>query len=101
MKNERLFLSSSFSDKDETPQKDLRGLFSKYLHSWPLFIGCLLITVSIAYFYIKTIKPVYDIKAKLAIKDEKKSSDAKEALAEIDVVGQPKDIESELELITI
>jgi capsular exopolysaccharide synthesis family protein len=99
MKNERLFLSSSFSDKDETPQKDLRGLFSKYLHSWPLFIGCLLITVSIAYFYIKTIKPVYDIKAKLAIKDEKKSSDAKEALAEIDVVGQPKDIESELELI--
>lgn len=99
MKNERLFLSSSFDDRDETPQKDIRGLFSKYLHSWPLFAGCLLITVSIAYFYVKNTKPVYDVKAKLAIKDEKKSSDAKEALAEIDVVGQPKDIESELELI--
>ncbi|SEP40061.1 tyrosine-protein kinase [Mucilaginibacter sp. OK283] len=99
MKNERLFLSSSFDDKDEPTQKDLGGLLSKYLHSWPLFAICLIISLCIAYFYIKNTKPVYDIKAKLAIKDEKKSSDAKEALAEIDVVGQPKDIESELELI--
>lgn len=99
MKNERLFLSSSFDDREEVPQKDIRGLFTKYLHSWPFFLVSLLITIGIAYFYIKSAKPVYDIKAKLAIKDEKKSPDAKEVLAEIDVATQPKDIESELELI--
>ncbi|SDT05371.1 capsular exopolysaccharide family [Mucilaginibacter mallensis] len=99
MKNERLFLSSAFTDQEHVPQKDIRGLFTKYLHSWPFFLISLALTFSIAYFYIKSTKPVYDIKATLAITDEKKSPDAKEALAELDVTAQPKDIESEVEFI--
>jgi len=99
MKNERLYLASAFNDQESAPQKDIRGLFTKYLHHWPFFLLSLAFTISIAYFYIKSTKPVYDIKATLAITDEKKSPDAKEALAEIDVTAQPKDIESEVEFI--
>ncbi len=99
MKNERLFLSSAYNDQEHVPQKDIRGLFTKYLHSWSFFLISLALTFSIAYFYIKSTKPVYDIKATLAITDEKKSPDAKEALAELDVTAQPKDIESEVEFI--
>jgi len=99
MKNERLYLASAFNDQESAPHKDIRGVFAKYLHYWPFFLISVAITLSIAYFYIKSTKPVYDIKATLAITDEKKSPDAKEALAEIDVTAQPKDIESEVEFI--
>jgi tyrosine-protein kinase Etk/Wzc len=99
MKNERLFLSSAFNDQESVPQKDIRGLFTKYLHYWPFFLISLAFTIGVAYFYIKSTKPVYDIKATLAVTDEKKSPDAKEALAELDVTAQPKDIESEVEFI--
>lgn len=99
MKNERLFLTSSFEDQDETSSKDVRGIFYKYLHRWPFFVISLAIAVAIAWFYVKSIKPVYDIKAKLAVKDETKTDNAKEALAEIDLTGQSKDIETELEMI--
>lgn len=99
MKNENLFLTTAFENNEETTSKDVRGLFAKYLNSWPFFVVSLAIALGIAYYCIKNTKPVYDIRAKLAVKDEKKADNAKEALAEIDIAGQSKDIESELEMI--
>lgn len=99
MNNERLFLTSSFEDQEEPQSKDVRGILYKYLHRWPFFIISFAVAIGIAWFYVKNIKPVYDIKAKLALKDDTKADNAKEALAEIDLAGQSKDIETELEMI--
>ncbi|MCC8408170.1 polysaccharide biosynthesis tyrosine autokinase [Mucilaginibacter sp. UR6-1] len=99
MKNDRLFLTTAGVDNGDDSSKDLRGLFAKYLHSWPYFVACLLVAFGAAYIHVRNTKPVYDVKAKLAIKDDKSASAEQQALEKIDLAGQPKDIESELEVI--
>ncbi|GAA4914754.1 GumC family protein [Mucilaginibacter defluvii] len=99
MKNQRLFLTTGGSDADEDSSKDLRGLFNRYLHAWPYFAVCLVLAFIAAYIHVSNTKPVYDVKAKLAIKDDKSASAEQQALEKIDLAGQPKDIESELEVI--
>ncbi|WP_183559895.1 GumC family protein [Mucilaginibacter sp. SP1R1] len=98
MNNEQLFLASSFDGREENSSKDLRGAFAKYLHYWPFFVLSVVIAFAIAFFYIRHTKPVYDIKAKLSIKDEKQASTDKDALEEM-VTGSPKVIETEPEII--
>lgn len=78
---------------------DLRSTITRYLYHWPLFLIALLIALTGLFIYLKIAKPVYEIKATLLIKDEKKAPDQRSALQEIDLVNPSKIIENEIEIL--
>lgn len=78
---------------------DLRLIISGYLYHWPLFFVALVITFGAAFVWLKMSKPVYEVKAVLLIKDEKKAPDQHSALQEIDLLNNSKITENELEVL--
>jgi tyrosine-protein kinase Etk/Wzc len=100
MKNRHIPYTSFTDNNEENSSKVVRELITKYLYHWPLFVLSLLICVSAAVLYIKNDIPVYNIQAKLSIKDDQKStSTAKAALQELDILKSPKIIENEVAII--
>ncbi len=72
----------------------MRKIFSsqlvfRYLPYWPLFLVLILLGAGAAYFYLKTVVPVYEISASILIKDEKKGSDESKITESLDLL-EPK-----------
>ena len=65
----------------------LKSIMNKYLFHWPLFFIGVILTVSFAFVYSQLAKPVYEIKATLLIKDEKKTPEQQPTLHEIEVLN--------------
>lgn len=86
-------------DEKTTHSSSIKRTVKKYLYHWPLFLIGIIIAVGAAIFYIKTLKPVYEVKATLIINDEKKAPDQKSALQEIDLIRSNKIIENEIEIL--
>jgi len=84
---------------DEEKPKDLREIFYTYGYHWPLFVLSMVICLAVAYVYVGYVKPTYHVKAKLTIKDDKKSAVSNLALEELNVTSGPKQIESEIEIL--
>ncbi|KAA8486783.1 capsular exopolysaccharide synthesis family protein [Arcticibacter tournemirensis] len=101
MNNNNQLIFRPFVDDSKESHKDLREIFNKYLYHWPLFLLSMLLCLTLAYFYLKQIKPVYHIKAKLSIKDEKNktASTKAAALEELNISSAPKLVESEMEIL--
>jgi tyrosine-protein kinase Etk/Wzc len=78
---------------------DYKSIINKYLYHWPLFITGILITSTLAFLYLSTAKPQYEIKASLLIQDQSKSPDQDSALHEIDFTNSSKIIENEVEIL--
>ena len=83
----------------KTEPADMGSTLSKYLYHWPLFLLSLAIVLTGLFFYLKTVKPIYTIKATLLINDEKKAPDQQSALHEIDLSNSAKIIENEIEIL--
>jgi tyrosine-protein kinase Etk/Wzc len=100
MKSEKLIYLPLPTAK-QSEEKSVRGVFSRYLFHWPIFLVVLAITLCAAYFYNKTQKTVYGTIAKIAIKDERSAgaSEKDEALAQLNMTSKPKLVESEIEII--
>ena len=90
-----------FTEVGEEKRKDLRQILSKYLYHWPLFLICLMCTTALAYVYIRHTIPVYQIKAKVALKDDKNQplSGGAAALEQLNISSKPKFAESEVEIL--
>jgi capsular exopolysaccharide synthesis family protein len=84
-------------------QQDDENLFQevvkKYLPYWPLFLILLLIGGVCAYTYIRYATPAYEATATILIKDEKKGMDESKILESLDLFGQKKIVENEIEII--
>src|SRR5690349_17333936 len=84
-------------------QQDEENLFQevirKYLPYWPLFAILLLVGCVSAYIYLRYAKPVYEANATILIKDEKKGTDESKILESLDLFGQKKIVENEIEII--
>ena len=98
--NNQQYIYTPYTDVEEKP-KDLRHTVNKYLYHWPLFLLCLAITLALAFVYIKQSNPVYLVKAKISIQDEKNkaSADKETALMQLNLSTGGKQIESEVEVI--
>jgi len=92
--------TTTFNTPEKSKQFSLGALIGKYLFHWPLFLLCLGILIPLAYIYVGTLSPVYEVKASLLIKDDKKNQDRQvSALHEIDFVNSAKTIENEIEIL--
>ena len=86
------------NNKDEKPVSWI-AVINTYTYHWPLFVIGLLIAIAAAFAYLKTVKPVYEVKATLLIKNEKKSSDQPATSHDIDLLSTPRIIENEIEIL--
>lgn len=65
---------------------------------WPIYLISILISVLIAHNILKYAVPEYEIRAKILIKDQEKSS-GKDFFEEMDMFSKQKNIDNELEII--
>ncbi|TLV03709.1 GumC family protein [Dyadobacter luticola] len=77
----------------------IKAYISKCLYHWPLFVISAIIAAAGFYAFLQIIKPIYEVKASLIIKDEKKSPNDASPLHEIDVLNLSRIIENELEIL--
>lgn len=59
---------------------DVTGLFLAYLSAWKWFLLCGVLGLAIAYYYVSTIIPVYEVKASIYLNDEQKMAESESAL---------------------
>lgn len=71
----------------------------RYLPYWPLFLALIIVFVGVAWLYTKFQTPVYDIGAKVMIKDEKKGAEDSKTLEELNLISPKKIVENEIEVI--
>lgn len=95
------FIYTPYTEVEENKPKNLRPIISKYLYHWPIFVLSIIITLTLGAIYLKNSRPVYNVKAKLAIKDEKNktATDKAAALEQLNISTEPKLAESELEIL--
>ncbi|HEY4326584.1 MAG TPA: polysaccharide biosynthesis tyrosine autokinase [Mucilaginibacter sp.] len=74
---------------------NIRQFLNKMLFHWPLFVIFFVVFFVLAFFYLKYVKPAYDIHATVLIKDQTYRRRLP-ALEELDLVEAPKDPQAEI-----
>jgi len=77
----------------------LAELGQRYLPYWPLFVIFTIISLTSAFFYLKYTTPIYESSAVILVKDDKKGVDASKVLDALDVFGEKKIVENEVEIL--
>lgn len=95
------YLHSSSTETRVNHEKDIRQIIIKYLYHWPLFLISILLCMGLAIFYLNHTRPLYLVKAKLAIKDDKSKASPEKAAAlqQLNISTESKLVESELEIL--
>jgi len=86
---------------EETEEEvSLGDLIYKFLPYWPIFVLLLIITLSVAWLYLRYTMPVYETKATLLIKDDKNTpAAANDMMQAFDLFGSKKNVENEVEVL--
>lgn len=79
-------------------ENSVQRLLGKVMRNWPWFAGCLVVSMVCAFLYLRYTAPVYKIKAKVMIKDEKKTGGAEnQVLSELGMSGK-SNVDNEIEV---
>src|SRR5947209_284933 len=84
---------------DHVENNFFHDLMAKYIPYWPLFIIMLVLSISIAWLYLKITLPVYQANATLIIKDESKGLDDSKTLDALGIFGPKKIVENEIQIV--
>src|ERR1700712_777365 len=84
---------------DAGNEKILQQLAIKYLPYWPFFLILLVVSLSLAFIYLKVATPVYESTASILIKDEKKGQEDSKMEELLDLFNTKKIVENELEIL--
>lgn len=74
-------------------------LLLKYVPYWPLFILFALVALTGAYIYLHFKTPIYEAKATLIIKDEKRGTEDSKTITSLNTISANKNVENEIEVI--
>lgn len=85
--------------EEKNEESGLEKMVSKYFPYWPLFLLALLVGAGIAYTYLRYTIPVYEAKATIIIKDEKKGNEDSKLTESLDLISSKKIVENEIEII--
>ncbi len=96
-------MQSEFDDSFSMNQSQEGNLFTQiaqtYLPFWPVFVLTLLLSGFGTFFYLRYTVPVYQINAKLLVKDDKNGAGAAQMLDALDIFGDKKVVDNEIEII--
>ena len=73
-------------------------LGQRYLPYWPLFVILITLSLGAAFVFLKLSPPIYEIVGKVLVKDEKKGVDASKVLDALNVFGEKKIVENEIDI---
>jgi len=82
----------------EKENNGFQQILTKFLPYWPLFLLSLIISIACLYFYLKFTVPIYETTASVLIKDEKKGQEDSKMEEVLNVFGNKKIVENELEI---
>jgi capsular exopolysaccharide synthesis family protein len=85
--------------KEEDEESLLQQLASKYLPYWPWFLLAFVIAVAGAFAYLKFATPLYEAKAAILIKDEKKGNEESKMAASLNLISSNVIVENEVEVL--
>ncbi|WP_332452546.1 polysaccharide biosynthesis tyrosine autokinase [Chryseobacterium aquaticum] len=75
-------------DQDQTQQSiNIREILKPYLHRWYLFVLGIILTVSVAWFFLRYSIPIYKTESTLLIKEVKKSSSSQPEMSVVSEIG--------------
>lgn len=86
---------STFSYDHFDMRKYLAGIFRNKI----IILGCIIVSVLIALFYLWQTTPLYKVQASLVIMDEKKGEGVSVSLKELDFLDDQKIVENEAEIL--
>ena len=77
----------------------LKVIIQKYLPFWPFFIFSIFVCFLISYIFLRYTPKTYDVKAKILIKEDQQSQGANKVLDALDVFGEKKSVDNEIEVL--
>lgn len=91
-------------EKEEEQEKisigeRLQNLAIRYLPWWPLFALLLVLGIVGGWVYLRYATPLYQIKASILIKDDKSGIDESKLLESLNIFGDKKNVENEIQVI--
>src|SRR5665647_1109075 len=84
---------------EENEEGLMQQLASKYIPYWPLFLLSLIIAAGMAFVYLRYTTPIYEAKAAILIKDEKKGNEDSKMSEQLDLISSKKIVENEIEIL--
>ncbi|GGB20263.1 GumC family protein [Puia dinghuensis] len=88
---------SAYIEKKETDL--LQQALFRYLPYWPLFLAAVLFALIVGFIYLRYKTPLYEVTASILVKDEKKGLDDSKVEDALNLFGEKKIIENEIEVI--
>ena len=95
-------MQNEFDDFQENISSDsniITEILQRYLPYWPIFVLTVLVSLGSAFYYLRYATYLYDVNAKILVKDEKKGVDASKVLDALNLFGEKKIVENETEII--
>lgn len=88
-------------EDEETSGFDYKAFFFKLLMYWPWIVGCVIVFLVGAFFYLKTLTPLYTVSSSVLIKDNNGKAGGNEAsLADLGfVTSSTQNFDNELEIL--
>jgi tyrosine-protein kinase Etk/Wzc len=79
---------------------NLKRVIGTVLSFWPRFVGCVIITLLIAFLYLRYTIPVYNIRAKIILQDDKSEANLNSSLFKgLGVGNTSNSIDNEIEIL--
>jgi tyrosine-protein kinase Etk/Wzc len=85
--------------KEEDEESLLQQLASKYVPYWPWFLLAFVVAIGGAFAYLKFATPLYEAKAAILIKDEKKGNEESKMAASLNLISSNVIVENEVEVL--
>jgi len=87
-------------EKQNIQDEEIRfDILRQYIPYWPLFVLLTIFSLSGAWLYLRYKKPVYQVNAKILVKDEKKGLDDSQVLDALNIFAEKKIVENETDII--
>jgi tyrosine-protein kinase Etk/Wzc len=102
MNTKQDYFRSLGNTKEKSQYNSTKNVLKRYFFHWPLFIIGLTFFVAAGVFYLNFVKPTYEIKASILIKDDKKpGGDSPQAamLHEIGLASSSDGVENEIGIL--
>jgi tyrosine-protein kinase Etk/Wzc len=87
-------------DQNNFQEEEIKlDIFKQYLPYWPLFVLLTMLSLLGAWMYLRYSVPVYQVNAKILVKDEKKGMNESEVLDALNIFGEKKIVENETDIL--
>ena len=88
-------------NEEETGGFDIQAILSMFMFHWKWFVASVVVCLALAFVYLRYSIPVYNVTAKIMIKDDKKGGYTSEmiALEDLGFLGSTGGIDNELEVL--